>query len=127
MSKKAKYRTQIVNFPFLKTVYIYKLVLDCFRQFNSPVVVLIQNYLHNMYLVILLNWVFCIFLDVASLSFIDLSLHTFMYNKTIIGFRSPYCQKRVWNWIRLTYSQTHTQSPSYARSTERDEGLWPNP
>jgi hypothetical protein len=24
-------------------------------------------------------------------------------------------------------SHSRTQSPSYARSTERDEGLWPNP
>ena len=28
-------------------------------------------------------------------------------------------------YARLTHSRT--QSPSYARSTERDEGLWPNP
>ena len=62
-----------------------------------------------MYLVILLNWVFCIFLAVACLSFIYLSLHTFMYNKTIIGFRSPCCQKRVWNWIRLTYSDPYPE------------------
>ena len=30
--------------------------------------------------------------------------------------------------INITpYSHSRTQSPSYARSTERDEGLWPNP
>ena len=123
MSKKAKYRTQIVNFPFLKNcIYIYKLVLDCFRQFNSPVLVLIQNYLHNMYLVILLNWVFCIFLTVARLSFIDfiyLSLYTFMYNKTIIGFRSPCCQKRVWNRIRLTYSDPFLYPEPFLRAIDR--------
>ena len=27
----------------------------------------------------------------------------------------------------MIISHSRTQSPSYARSTERDEGLWPNP
>ena len=27
----------------------------------------------------------------------------------------------------LVFTHSRTQSPSYARSTERDEGLWPNP
>ena len=27
----------------------------------------------------------------------------------------------------LVREHSRTQSPSYARSTERDEGLWPNP
>ena len=31
--------------------------------------------------------------------------------------------------LSLAQSEVHsrTQSPSYARSTERDKGLWPNP
>ena len=29
--------------------------------------------------------------------------------------------------VRRMYDHSRTQSPSYARSTERDEGLWPNP
>ena len=32
----------------------------------------------------------------------------------------------TWKWLRAD-AHSRTQSPSYARSTERDEGLWPNP
>jgi hypothetical protein len=32
-----------------------------------------------------------------------------------------------WPAISTGWVHSRTQSPSYARSTERDEGLWPNP
>jgi hypothetical protein len=38
------------------------------------------------------------------------------------------CEKSQRSNERLTpLPHSRTQSPSYARSTERDEGLWPNP
>ena len=53
-------------------------------------------------------------------------------NKTPRGIPMVLCVRssvRDCGRVSLYYMQAHsrTQSPSYARSTERDKGLWPNP
>jgi hypothetical protein len=40
------------------------------------------------------------------------------------GLRS---KRRRFSRMFQVVEHSRTQSPSYARSTERDEGLWPNP
>ena len=54
-------------------------------------------------------------------------------NWHLIGYNEGYCSNNVYIFYHVFmvsgfgFGHSRTQSPSYARSTERDEGLWPNP
>jgi hypothetical protein len=56
-------------------------------------------------------------------------IETRNYNTFDMNAFTEDLQKIPWELLNRFHDPNHsrTQSPSYARSTERDEGLWPNP